>query len=81
MVNNIKQSFLFIVVLAIVFTPIGVGAGLMYMIRFKDWGDFSMIISMVLMTYLWISALYENGELRKKLKDYERKLILKDDSD
>lgn len=76
-----KQSFLFIVALAIVFTPIGVGVGIMYMIRFKDWGDFSMIISMVLMTYLWISALYENGELRQKLKVCERKLILKDDSE
>lgn len=76
-----KQSFLFIVALAIVFTPIGIGAGIMYMIRFKDWGDFSIIISMVLMTYLWISALYENGELRQKLKTCERKLILKDDSE
>lgn len=53
----------------------------MYMIRFKDWGDFSMIIPMVLMTYLWISTAYENVELRQKLKVCERKLILKDDSE
>lgn len=76
-----KKSGLFIVSLAMVFAPIGLGFWVSYILHSKNWIQFCLIALIVITTYLWIEALYELSDLRKKLKDYERKLILKDDSD
>lgn len=76
-----KKQGIFIVALAMVFAPIGLGFWIRYVMYSKDWVQFSLITLAVILTFLWVDALNELGELRKKLKDCERKLILKDDSE
>lgn len=60
--------------LCVTFCPIGIGMFIVYMIMRFDFGVLMLILSYILLSYLWIYELNESDQLKSKIKDLKNKL-------
>lgn len=60
----------------VVFTPIGLVLSIILLINSKNWILLSWLTTLLIVTYLWISEVTENSNLRAKIKELENKLHL-----
>lgn len=60
--------------LCFVFCPIGIGMLIVNMVIHFDFGVLMIILSYILLSYLWIYELNENVQLKSKIKDLKNKL-------
>lgn len=60
----------------VVFTLIGLVLSIILIINSKNWILLSWLTTLLIVTYLWISEVTENSNLRAKIKELENKLHL-----